>query len=102
MIMEHLWTRSQSTGWQLQAIGSPVNALAASVAAVSSGMVRDGAWNEDVRLAKACHVSFSTSQCGELWRLGSVPRYRIMEKYYYHHHGYSYCEMLQRLASTIP
>ena len=70
--MEHLWTRSQLSGWQLQGIGSPVNALAASVAAVSSGMVRDGVWNEDVRLAKACHVSFPISQRGELWRLGAV------------------------------
>ena len=72
--MEYLWTRSQLSGWQLQGIGSPVSALAASVAAVSSGMVRGGAWNEDVRLAKACHVSFPTSQRGELWRLGAVPR----------------------------
>ena len=37
-------------------------------------MVRRGAWNEDVRLAKACHVSFPTSQRGDLWRLGAVPR----------------------------
>ena len=72
--MEHLRTRNQLSGGQLQGTGSPVSALAAFVAAVSSGVVRDGAWNEDVRLAKACHVSFPTSQRGELWRLGAVPR----------------------------
>ena len=77
--MEHLRTRNQLGGKQLQSIGSPVSALAAFVAAVSSGVVRDGAWNEDVRLAKACHVSFPTSQRGELWRLGAVPRLLVIK-----------------------